>query len=340
VKQGHVWVGIGISMLLVVYLFSRVDYGQLWISIASADAVLLGCAGALLATTFAIRSWRWQYLLRPLKRVGFSNLMAATSIGLMANMIFPARLGELVRALVLGYREQMETSTSFATIVVERLCDGFTVLLMLALLLFLSPLPLGESWTRALRWGGLMTLMGYLGVFALLYYLHRSTAQAMRALQRFDRFLPRSWVDKISGLLASFSDGLQSLSERAYLPQIIISSIMLWTAIGFYNFLVVLAFQLQLPPAVGFLLVVFQAFAVMIPSSPGFVGTYHAASVACLSLWGVRAEEALSVALVMHAINFLLTIVIGLAYLWSVKVSLRDFTRPKLASPPSSSTPT
>jgi glycosyltransferase 2 family protein len=339
VKQGHVWIGLGISLALIVYLFSKVDYRQLWFSLWSADGTLLGLAGALLATTFAIRSWRWQYLLRPLRRVGFSSLMAATCIGLMANMIFPARLGELVRAFVLGHRERLETSASFATIVVERLFDGFTVLLMLAALLLTASLPLGEGWERALRWGGLITLTGYLGVFVLLYYLHRSTAHALGGVQRLGKLLPEHWVNKFSAMLASFSGGLQTFSQGKYLGQIIISSALLWAAIGVFNFLVVLAFDLQLPLAVGFLLVVFQAFAVMIPSSPGFVGTYHAASVACLSLWGVSTEVALSVALVMHAITFVLTIGMGLGYLWAVGASLRDFTAPKIAVPPASSAP-
>jgi len=82
---------------------------------------------------------------------------------------------------------------------------------------------------------------------------------------------------------------------------------------------------------------VFQAFAVMVPSSPGFVGTYHAASVACLTLWGVSPEVALSVALVMHAIGFFLTIGIGASYLWGIGVSLHDITRPGMdisSSPP------
>jgi glycosyltransferase 2 family protein len=110
VKKGHVWLGVSISLALVIYLFSRVDYRQLWRSMASADVALLLAAGILLAGTLVMRAWRWQYLLKPLKRVKFSNSMSATSIGLMANMILPIRLGEIVRAMVLGYREGIDKS--------------------------------------------------------------------------------------------------------------------------------------------------------------------------------------------------------------------------------------
>lgn len=331
------WVGIGISAVLIVFLFSRVEYGQLWVALTSADVRLLAIATLLLASTFAIRSWRWQSLLQPIKKVSFTTLMTATSIGLMANMIFPARLGEIVRAMVLGRQARMETSTSLATIVVERIYDGLTILLMLAALLLWAPLPLSESWMRTLRWGGLLTLLGYLSVCAALYALHRATAQAVSGMKHLERLMPRHWLAKLSELLISFSYGLQAFRQGKSLGQIVVSSILLWAVIGCYNFLVVLAFHLHLPLTVGFLLVVFQAFAVMIPSSPGFVGTYHVASVVCLRLWDVSEEVALSVALVMHAITFLLTIGMGFGYLWAIRGSLRQFITPKAIDPPPAS---
>jgi uncharacterized membrane protein YbhN (UPF0104 family) len=76
----------------------------------------------------------------------------------------------------------------------------------------------------------------------------------------------------------------------------------------------------------------------MIPASPGFVGTHHAASVACLSLWGIGPETALSVALVMHAIGFFLTIAIGAVYLWTVGLSMRDLGQLERAIPGTPST--
>lgn len=339
-KQGHVWVGIGISLALVVYLFSfsGVDYGQLWPSLAAAEVPVLLAAAALLAGSLVIRAWRWQYLLKPLKKVGFSNSMSATSIGLMANMILPIRLGEIVRAVVLGYREGIDKSASFATVVVDRLLDGFTLLFILAVLLLVVPLPLDQGWEKSLRWGGLLFFSFYLGVFALLFYLHRSPARVLHGVRRLGSGLPVRWVDKLCGFLESFTGGLHTLDRTEYLGQIVVTSLILWGLIGVYNFLVVLAFKLNLPLTVGFLLLVAQAAAVMIPSSPGFVGTHHAASFACLRLWGVSPEAALSVALVMHAIGYFLTIAVGAIYLWVVGISLRDLRHPDRAIPGAPST--
>jgi glycosyltransferase 2 family protein len=324
VKRSHIWIGTSISLALLVYLFARVDYGQLWQSLASANLALLLLASALLLGNLVMRAWRWQYLLKPLKRVSFSNAISATAIGLMANMLLPVRLGEIVRAVILGQRERIDKSASFATVVVDRLLDGFTILFFLVVLLLVAPLPFDQGWQQRLRWGGVVFFLLYGGVFALLFFLHRAPARALRGVRHFGSRLPTRWVDSLCRFLESFGEGLHTLDRTEYLGHIVGTSLTLWGLIGIYNFLVVLAFQLQLPLTVGFVLLVAQAAAVMLPASPGFVGTHHAATVACLSLWGVTPEVSLSVALVMHAIGYFLTIAVGVVYLWSMGLSMRD----------------
>jgi uncharacterized protein (TIRG00374 family) len=264
--------------------------------------------------------------------------MAATCIGMMANMVLPVRLGEIVRAVVLGHRERIDKSATFATVVVDRLLDGFTILFILAAILLIAPLPVDQAWQKRLQWGGVVCFLLYFAVFALLFYLYRSPSRVLHGVRRLCSGLPVRWVDRLCRFLESFCGGLQILDRTEYLAPIIVSSLMLWGLIGVYNFMVVLAFQLNLPWTVGFILVVAQAAAVMIPSSPGFVGTHHAASVACLSLWGIGPEMALSVALVMHAIGFFLTIAIGAIYLWTVGLSMRDLGQLEQAIPGTQST--
>jgi glycosyltransferase 2 family protein len=338
VKQGHVWIGVGISLVLLGYLFSKVEYRQLWQSLVSANVPMLLMAAVVISGTLVMRAWRWQYLLQPVQQVRFSNSMAATAIGMMANMILPVRLGEIVRAVVLGHRERIDKSAVFATVVVDRLLDGFTILLILGLILLLAPLPVDQAWQRRLQWGGSAFFLFYVAVFALLFYLYRSPARVLQTVRRLCSRLPARWVDRLCGFLESFSGGLQILDRTEYLAQIIATSLLLWGFMGCYNYMIVLAFQLDLPWVVGFMLLVAQAAAVMIPSSPGFVGTHHAASVACLSLWGVGPEAALGVALVMHAIGYFLTTVVGAIYVWMVGLSMRDLGHLEQAIPETRST--
>ena len=115
----------------------------------------------MIASIF-LRFWltaiRWQVLLRPVKRVGIHRLFAITMIGFMANNVLPARLGEFVRAYALGRSEALPPSLPFATIVIERIFDGFTLLLFLVGgLSFLQP-------SRTLLWAAALTCVLYLGI--------------------------------------------------------------------------------------------------------------------------------------------------------------------------------
>ena len=92
------------------------------------------------------RTWRWHYLLRPLKRVPLGRLFPIVVIGYMGNNVYPARAGEFIRAYVLKRNEDVSASASFATIVVERIFDGIVMLIFVLVTLPLAPtLP---DWLR------------------------------------------------------------------------------------------------------------------------------------------------------------------------------------------------
>jgi uncharacterized protein (TIRG00374 family) len=224
-------------------------------------------------------------------------------------------------------------------VVVDRLLDGFTLLFILLILLIAAPLPVDHGWQQRLRWGGVGFFFLYGGVFAGLFYLQRAPARVLQGVRHACARLPAPWVERFCHFLESFSAGLHTLGHKKYLGQIIVTSLILWACMGVYNVFVVLAFQLHLPATVGFVLLVAQAAAVMLPASPGFVGTHHAASVACLSLWGVAPEMALSVALVMHAIGYFLTVAVGAVYVWSMGLSMRDLGQLQRSTPSPPSQP-
>src|SRR5258706_258627 len=96
---------------------------------------------ALTVGEVLIRAWKWQVLLEPIKRCSFLTLNSATLIGLFANTVLPARAGEFVRAYAGARMERIPYSTSFATVVVDRLLDGLTVSAIFVLALVFQPLP-------------------------------------------------------------------------------------------------------------------------------------------------------------------------------------------------------
>jgi len=153
------WVGIGISIFFLFLLFRKIDFDKLLAALAEMDYRYLLPAVLFTFISYFFRAVRWRFLLLPMKKTLMRNLFPATIIGYMANNLLPARLGEFVRAYVLGEKESLDKSAVFANLVVDRLFDGFTVILILVVTFFTVKLPPGmEKIQHGLVMEGYVTL--------------------------------------------------------------------------------------------------------------------------------------------------------------------------------------
>lgn len=324
----RLWIGIAISIALLALLFRSVDPEELLRAFQGIRGVWLVPALALTFLGYLVRAVRWKYLLSPLKKTSFLNLVSATLIGYMANNLLPARLGELVRAYVLGEREGIDTGAVVATLVIDRLADGFTVLLLLVVAVFTLRLPPGnEGAQQGLMVGGCVTLGVYLAVVAFLVLLRRNTPRTLRFLKSLLRPFPARVAEKVIPFLGSFIEGARITAHRGERLALAATSLVIWMFAIFSIHSVLLAFGMDFPLTVSLFILVLLVFAVMVPASPGFVGTFHAACVYGLLAQGVPRETALSVAIVIHGINFFPVIVVGLACLWRENLSLATLGR-------------
>jgi len=280
---------------------------------------------AVVCTFFSyfLRSVRWQYLLIPEKRIPLSSLYPATIIGYMANNLLPARLGEFVRAFVLAQREGLQTPTVFASLVIDRLFDGFTVMLILLFTLFTLRLPQGLSEAETLlRTGGMITFLLYAGVVAFLILLKRQTMRTLSWTGILLKPFPQKLSDRIIPLLGSFIGGIRMSSKGGHIAAVLASSLVIWIFCVIPVDLVLQGFGIHLPITAAMFILVLLVFAVMVPASPGFIGTYHYACFKGLSAFGIEESISVSIALVIHGISFFPVIIAGFYYLWKNKISL------------------
>jgi len=318
---------MGISLFFMLLLFSKIDYCKLLLAFRGIDYRYMFPVVLLTFLSYYLRAVRWKYLLLPIKQTTMANLFPATIIGYMANNILPARLGEFVRAYVLGKKEEIETSAVFATLVIDRLFDGFTVLLILLITFFSVRLPAGmENVQKGLQMGGYITLGIYLLVLAFLFLLKKRTMHTIHAVQILLRPFPSKLSEKVIPLLGSFISGLRLSSKTSEILILICSSIAIWATCIWPLHLLLHSFNIILPITASMLIMVFLVFAVMVPASPGYVGTYHAACVYGLMAFNIPKEQSLSVALVLHGIGFFPIIAAGLYYVWRDNVSLKELT--------------
>jgi uncharacterized protein (TIRG00374 family) len=324
--------GIVTSIIFGFVLSYQIDVRQLVTALQSTHNLLLLLALGAFLGTLLLRAWRWQYLLEAVKPIRTLPLFSATAIGFMANMLLPAHAGEVVRAYLLGQKEQISATTCFATIVVERLLDLVSLLLILAVTLVWGQLPLEAGpVAESVRIGGYGAAFLCVAVAVGLWLLRAQTAMMISVIRVCLRFLPDRWLARLTTFLHAFASGLEGLHKGRRLLLLLFQSLALWLLMAGSDLLVLIAFGLHLPISAALFVLVVQALGVMIPSSPGFIGTYHAAVVIGLAVFGVGRELALSVALVMHAVFFFPSIILGGIFLWKDNLSLRSLWALKAA---------
>lgn len=318
-------VGFGISLLLLGVLLSKIDGRQLLHALAELDwRYLLGAVG-LTFVSYRLRAVRWRLLLLHERPIALGSLYAATIIGYMANNLFPARLGEIVRVWLLARRERLKVTPVFASLVIDRLLDGCALMVMLAVVLLTLQLPPGmERVAALLRAGGVTTLVVYIGAVSFLLFLKLRSMQALKLLALLTQPFPQSFRERLIPLAGSFLEGLRLAPGLSNLVLILVYTALIWISATLPIHLVLRGFGIQLPLSASFFIMVLLVFAVMVPSAPGYVGTYHVACYTGLAAFRLPDSQAVSIALVIHGVGFFPVIMAGLYHLWSGGLSLRS----------------
>ncbi|MDI6751647.1 MAG: lysylphosphatidylglycerol synthase transmembrane domain-containing protein [bacterium] len=251
---------------------------------------------------FAIRVIRWQVILSPTKRMGIYRLGSSFLIGLTVNNILPARIGELVRAYVLGEKENVSKSLILATIILERILDTIAVFTFLALLLFISPIPENIKKTGLFIFGACLLILIFL--FLLKTHKRWTIKQVEKISLRFSK------------IIENFSEGLSVLSSKRKILLLSFYSILSWLIAGFSIHLFLLSIGIFLPLHIAFFVLVMTVIGVMIPAAPGYIGTFHYFCILALQIFGQDKEIAASFSILLYLVNFIPTTLFGIACLF------------------------
>ena len=127
-KKWQFWIGVLISAAFLWWALSKLNFGNFWLAIRTADYWWILPGVAIYFVAVWARAWRWHYLLKPIKDIKTWSMFPVTCIGYMGNNIYPARAGEVLRAVVLKRREGVPISASLATIIVEKFFDAVVML--------------------------------------------------------------------------------------------------------------------------------------------------------------------------------------------------------------------
>jgi uncharacterized protein (TIRG00374 family) len=306
--------GVVFAVGLLWLFFRGTDLDAIRQSLNRANPALILAAIAMTLVTHLWRALRWQVLLAPLGRAGLWNCFATTIIGFTVNFLVPpGRLGEIARPYLLARKENFSASGAFATIIIERILDLVTVVLLIGFWLLVAELPSSsEEVMFGLKTGGLIGLVAALGSLLGMFVLARDQARAKRWFERIFRILPAKLEAKATRFAETFTKGLAVLVDAASFIKAIMLSICVWVSIAATFWIGARALGVDYPFGDTFFIIGFLTVGVAVPT-PGAVGGYHyMAALALTKLLGVDPSVASAVALVSHAIAYLPVTVIGI----------------------------
>lgn len=255
-----------------------------------------------------VRTWRWDYMLRPLKHIPVGRLFPVVVIGYAGNNILPFRAGELLRSYVLYRREQVSISASLATVIVERVFDGLVMLVFVFVALPLAPIPSATVRSTVTLASGLF-FVALLVFFALAAFPERSLGLAQAI---FGRIFPPRLSQPLLGFTQRFLDGLASLRRFRNVLMIFFTSVLIWLLETTKYWFVMHAFNFQVSFFALMLMNGIVNLATTLPSAPGYVGTFDEPGIEILKLYNVPPNTAGAYTLVLHAALWLPITALGL----------------------------
>jgi uncharacterized protein (TIRG00374 family) len=331
------WIQIVVAVLLTAvflfFFFRGVDWADVW---GYLKQVRLGWfTGALLLAPLHLwtRALRWKYLLiheKPDAR--FGNLVAANAVGFTVTFMLPGRVGELVKPLYLAKKEGCRPGFLIGTVVVERIFDMFTMCSLLGIFLLARPLYASvfkiqaQTEKNLIFWGIVGAAVATtLLVLSLLFYFFREKALKIAAVVL--KPLPHKFRETVLKLLHEFIDGLKFFHSPGNLLAYAGLSYVVWLGITLFYWIFFLAFGIR----PGFFLLIPYIFLTGVGASiptPGMVGGFHSFSkLGLVELYGVNPNLAIGATLVVHAIQLVVTCLIGYVILWKDGLSLLKLKR-------------
>lgn len=317
-------VGLVISAASIYLLVRQVDLRLVGAALAQARWGVLLAAAGMYFVAMTLRAWRWTVLLRPVKRLSLPQVWPVTALGYAANLILPARLGEVMRAAILRTRG-VPMSAGLATVATERIIDGLATVGLVLLTMRLLPQSAPQWLITGGRVVGAVFAAGLAGLFLVL----AARPLVARLLDRISARFPL--LAKPAGWALRFVDGLAVLRSPALLVRILGITALAWAASITEYWLAMAAMGVYLTPAAAAFCISAIGLSSAIPAAPGYVGTQELVGVTVLGLWGVPAATALAASLAFHVIEIVPIGIVGLIVGWREGVGFSPKSAASLA---------
>lgn len=282
---GKIALSLLVGGVCVWFTLRRMDLGATWQVLRDVPLKAVLLYTLTLAVTHLFRAWRWEYLLRPIGvSLPLGRLLTISSVGFMAILALPVRLGEFVRPYYVVRDGQSRMSAVLGTVAVERIVDG----LLISILFFVTYLVSDSStYPAALRVAAWVSLLGFVVLTAFLSCALTWPARtislvlSVTLVRRLSPALAERIADKVQALI----QGFRVLHDPANLAVFLAQTVLYWGSNGFGMWLLARHMHLDLSLTAAFATMAFTGVLISLPNAPGLVGQFHAGILAALGAY-------------------------------------------------------
>ncbi len=286
-----------ITVALIGSLMAKLDLHAIWADLSKARWPYLLAAASLNIVVIALKTLRWQWLMKPAQSSGYSSLFNATMIGLAGNNVLPARGGDWLKIYLLGKWEGASKAMLASITGLDKLFEALSILVLFGILSFHSTFP---SWVQQGTLIISIVTAVSLAICVLLMQHHRRSVSENNET-----------AGRISRLLSNLGSGMLLLERKRMIAITLGLSILVCLLQIETIHLCQLAFNAHLDLWVPALIFVAINLAIIVPSAPSGLGPFEVAAVLAYAWIGVSAETAFSIALCYHAVQFIPVTAVG-----------------------------
>lgn len=326
-RQRRLWTVAGtlVGLGALGWVFGRLDYARLRQVLAGADTVFLTMLPLAIAAEQLVRAWKWRQILYPLRAVATLRLFGAVMAGYFGSLLVPLGVSPILRSWLIARLEALTFSAVLASVAVDRLIDGivFTGLVVAVLAFAAFPDPDGNI-RLGLAIAGAASFAAFALLLALLIRYRRDVANERSWIMRLARRLPARFTQRGRAVLQAFAQGAAWPSEPWRRMAVVLASIVIKLIAATHFLWAGLAFGVLLRPIDYLFLIVFLGFIVILTHFARLAGGFIVGAVFALGLFGVEAERAVAMTLVVQVASIATVAVIGACALWRHGFSLAD----------------
>ena len=342
-KKIQIACGLILGLGLLWLLFRGVIWHEVFKAIKEVSPGWLLLGAFFILMSFMTRVQRWSYVVRTAKPVSFRHMFSATQIGFLANFTLPGRVGEAIRAVVLGRLAHIPFSRCLAMVALDRVNDliGLVVLMLLTALVYVpqgvvvipkKTLGLQNDFTfeaSLITKGEYVAVVGLLGCIVVLVSLYLNQKLVLKISDAILRRFSHKLADHAHVFLNDFALGLHVFRSLRDMTLSIFWSLITWTCFVLFFEASMQAFHIETPWYTVLVMQVLLAVFISVPGAPGFVGQFHTPLVVTLMMLapGMEDSRAKAFAIVTHLINLILIGGVGLMCLWREDFHVADLSK-------------